>query len=151
MKTVIFISKSNTIYFLFAFFMSLVVNAQTVFVEPDNAAVLQGTLDRLDGPLRVAIAGKVKAGKSTLLNALVGERLAPTDTGECTKVVTWYRDGHTYQVTLHPKGGSAPVQARFHRDEGAIEIDLDGGVIRLPAHSPVERIVAVMVAARQAS
>ena len=32
-----------------------------------------------------------------------------------------------------------------------IEIDLDGGVIRLPAHSPVERIVAVMVAARRAS
>ena len=35
--------------------------------------------------------------------------------------------------------------------EPMIEIDLDGGVIRLPAHSPVERIVAVMVAARQAS
>ena len=33
---------------------------------------------------RVAIAGKVKAGKSTLLNALVGEMLAPTDAGECT-------------------------------------------------------------------
>ena len=32
-----------------------------------------------------------------------------------------------------------------------IEIDLDHGVIRLPAHSPVERIVAVMIAARRAS
>ena len=38
--------------------------------------------ERLEGPLRVAIAGRVKAGKSTLLNALVGERLAPTDAGE---------------------------------------------------------------------
>ena len=38
----------------------------------------------------VAIAGKVKAGKSTLLNALVGEEIAPTDAGECTRVVTWY-------------------------------------------------------------
>lgn len=81
---------------------------------------------RLDEPLRVAIAGKVKAGKSTLLNALVGELLAPTDTGECTKVVTWYRDGHTYQVMLHPNDGSAPTQVRFRRDDGAIEIDLDG-------------------------
>lgn len=104
----------------------LVINAQSIFPDGDNAATLQATLDRLDGPLRVAIAGKVKAGKSTLLNALVGERLAPTDTGECTKVVTWYRDGHSYQVTLHPKDGTAGVQARFHRDEGAIEVDLDG-------------------------
>jgi hypothetical protein len=79
---------------------------------------------RLGGPLRVAIAGKVKAGKSTLMNALVGERLAATDVGECTKIVTWYLNGHTYQVMLHGKDGSDPVQARFHRDEGALEIDL---------------------------
>ena len=104
----------------------LVINAQSIFNSGENAEILQTTLDRLDGPLRVAIAGKVKAGKSTLLNALVGERLAPTDTGECTKVVTWYRDGHTYQVMVHPKDGSPAVQARFHRDDGAIEVDLDG-------------------------
>ncbi len=105
---------------------NLVVDAQSVFTSADDADVLRGSLERLDGPLRVAIAGKVKAGKSTLLNALVGERLAPTDTGECTKVVTWYKDGHTYQVMVHPRDGSPAVQARFHRDEGAIEIDLDG-------------------------
>src|SRR5687768_10475222 len=56
---------------------------------------------RLDEPLRVAIAGKVKAGKSTLLNALVGEELAPTDAGECTRIVTWYVDGIAYRVTLY--------------------------------------------------
>ena len=68
-------------------------------------------LDRLDEPLRVAIAGKVKAGKSTLLNALVGEELAPTDAGECTRIVTWYRDGITYRVTLEPSDGRAPPGA----------------------------------------
>jgi dynamin family protein len=80
---------------------------------------------RLDEPLRVAVAGRVKAGKSTLLNALVGERLAPTDAGECTKIVTWYRDGHTYRVTAFPTTGP-PRQLRFEREDGAIEIDLDG-------------------------
>jgi hypothetical protein len=79
--------------------------------------------DRLDEPLRVAVAGRVKAGKSTLLNALVGERLAPTDAGECTRVVTWYQDGHTYQVMATPKQG-APRQLRFTRDDGVIDIDL---------------------------
>ena len=55
------------------------------------------------GPLRVAIAGKIKAGKSTLLNALLGEELAPTDAGECTRIVTWYQRGDQPQVTLHPR------------------------------------------------
>ena len=52
--------------------------------------------------------GKVKAGKSTLLNALVGEEIAPTDAGECTRVVTWYGDGHAPPVTLHPRDGGPP-------------------------------------------
>ncbi|HEX6336706.1 MAG TPA: dynamin family protein [Jiangellaceae bacterium] len=88
-----------------------------------------GTLDaaraRLREPLRVAIAGKVKAGKSTLLNALVGEQLAPTDAGECTRIVTWYRDGITYQVTVHPASGQ-PVSVPFRREDGALTVRLDG-------------------------
>ncbi len=112
--------------------MSLVDQARTVLLEAQtafagtDASAIDEALARLDEPLRVAIAGKVKAGKSTLLNALVGERLAPTDTGECTKIVTWYQDGHTFRVLVHPNDGSEPVQARFHRDEGAIEVDLNG-------------------------
>jgi hypothetical protein len=100
--------------------------AEQSFAGVPGAEALAEARARLDGPIRVAIAGKVKAGKSTLLNALIGERLAPTDTGECTKIVTWYHDGHTFQVLLHPRDGSEPVQLRFHRDEGAIEVDLDG-------------------------
>lgn len=80
---------------------------------------------RLDEPLRVAVAGRVKAGKSTLVNAMVGELIAPTDARECTKVVTWYRDGVTYRVhgTL-ADGGSVPL--RFDRDGGSLLIDLGG-------------------------
>jgi hypothetical protein len=92
---------------------------------PEARHRLQAVLDRLDEPLRVAIAGKVKAGKSTLLNALVGEELAPTDAGECTRIVTWYRDGITYRATLEPKEGQAR-QVPFTRDGGAISIELGG-------------------------
>lgn len=105
---------------------SLLDLAEQQLDGPDAATELAAVRARLSEPLRVAIAGKVKAGKSTLLNALVGELLAPTDTGECTRIVTWYRDGHTYQVLLHPADGSAPEQVRFRRDDGAIEVDLDG-------------------------
>lgn len=86
---------------------------------------LRTVVARFDEPLRVAIAGRVKSGKSTLLNALVGERLAPTDAGECTRIVTWFQDGHTYRVDVHPRG-LRPRQARFTRDDGVLEVDLAG-------------------------
>jgi hypothetical protein len=78
---------------------------------------------RLEEPLRVAIAGRVKAGKSTLLNALVGERLAATDAGECTRVVTWYRHALGYRVTaeLRPTGTR---DLEFRRHDGALAIEL---------------------------
>jgi len=84
---------------------------------------LRRVRDRLGEPLRVAIVGRVKAGKSTLLNALVGEELAPTDAGECTRVVTWYVDGPSYKATLHPRNGD-PRAAAFAREGGAISISL---------------------------
>jgi hypothetical protein len=68
-------------------------------------AVLQGYARRLEEPLRIAVAGMVKAGKSTLLNAILGEEIAPTDTAECTRIVTWYRYGHTPRITLYPVTG----------------------------------------------
>jgi hypothetical protein len=87
------------------------------------AARLNDLVERIDGPLRVAIAGRIKAGKSTLLNALVGERLAPTDAGECTKVVSWFRHASGYQVAAQLVDGSERTLA-FKRDRGALDIEL---------------------------
>lgn len=50
---------------------------------------------RLAEPLRIALAGTLKAGKSTLVNALVGDDIAPTDATEATRIVTWFRHGPT--------------------------------------------------------
>lgn len=86
----------------------------------DEAATIRG---RLEGPLRIAIAGRIKAGKSTLLNALVGERLAPTDAGECTRVVTWYRRGPGYEVEAVLTDGDRRTLG-FKRVDGALEVDL---------------------------
>lgn len=86
-------------------------------------AVLGQHLDRLDEPLRVAIAGKMKSGKSTLLNALVGEEIAPTDAGECTRVLTWYQYGARPRVTLVPTRGPAR-ELPIRRVEGRLHLDL---------------------------
>ena len=81
--------------------------------------------ERLTGPLRLAIAGKVKAGKSTLLNALLGEELAPTDAGECTQIVTWYSLSDRPHATLFPLEGK-PRERPYDRDGGALQVDLGG-------------------------
>lgn len=93
--------------------------------EPGAVEELERYRQRLAEPLRVAIAGMVKAGKSTLLNAIVGEEIAPTDTGECTRIVTWYRHGHTPRITLYPKSGE-PRILPLKRANGRLVFVLDG-------------------------
>lgn len=96
---------------------------ETYHEHPKTVSWLRAQLDRLDEPLRVAIAGKVKAGKSTLLNALVGESIAATDAAECTRVLTWYRDGNIPAVRLHPTAGEAR-QLPVRRTHGELRIEL---------------------------
>jgi hypothetical protein len=106
--------------------------ARRVALEaPDPLARRQAAevAERLSGPLRVAIAGRVKAGKSTLLNALVGERLAPTDAGECTRLVTRYRRGPGYEVVAQRHDGSREPLA-FQRAAGRLDVRLGGVVER---------------------
>lgn len=102
----------------------LLAEAREVYQGDDVAS---GMLDeyaaRLDEPLRVAVAGMVKAGKSTLLNAIIGEEIAPTDAGECTRVVTWYRYADTPRVTVHPREGR-PYPLPIHRTDGRLHFDL---------------------------
>jgi hypothetical protein len=101
----------------------LLARAGRELTDPDALAVVKSASARLEEPLRVAIAGMVKAGKSTLLNAMVGEELAPTDAGECTRVVTWYKDGPAYRVQLALADGGLEPRP-FDRVAGALRVSL---------------------------
>jgi len=104
----------------------LIKSAFTVYADDPAAVRVIDDLDRrLKEPLRLALAGMVKAGKSTLLNAMLGEQIAPTDAGECTRVVTWYRYSTTPYVTLHPIDGQ-PRRMPVKREDGKLVLSLDG-------------------------
>lgn len=105
---------------------ALISGALEVYADDTQAVqALQGYARRLAEPLRIAVAGMVKAGKSTLLNAIIGEEIAPTDTGECTRIVTWYRHGRTPRITLHPAAGE-PRNLPLKRVDGRLVFALDG-------------------------
>jgi Dynamin family len=104
--------------------------------DPATADRLQAAADRLHDPLRVALIGRAKAGKSTLLNALVGDLVAPTDAAECTLVPTEYHDGLTYRAWKMGEDGDVTV-ARFQRDDDGAHIEL--------GDTPVEEVVRLLV------
>lgn len=63
------------------------------------AAIARNVLRQLDSPLRVAVVGRAKSGKSTFVNALVGRAIAPTGSTDTTSVPVWYRFGETVGAT----------------------------------------------------
>jgi predicted GTPase len=84
----------------------------------------RGVLRRLEAPLQVAVAGRIKSGKSTLVNALIGRRVAPTDVGECTRLVTRFSYGTVDRVEVVLVDGTKRVLP-FDAN-GMIPADLGG-------------------------
>ncbi|WP_024445607.1 dynamin-like GTPase family protein [Mycolicibacterium iranicum] len=99
--------------------------------RPDIHNELRRIGARLNQPIRIALAGTLKAGKSTLVNALVGEDIAPTDATEATRIVTWFRHGAAPKVTANHRGGR-----RSH-----VPIDRDGGLSFDFAHLDPEDVL----------
>lgn len=99
-------------------------------------------------PLRVAVGGRIKAGKSTLVNALLGRQVAATDVSECTKVVAEYRFGLQDRIEVVPREG-APWSLAPNRDGGvpteigATAEDVDHLVVSMTVREPLETMTIV--------
>jgi GTP-binding protein EngB required for normal cell division len=119
----------------------LVVQAAADLTGP-AAAELRTVLAGLSGPLRVAIAGRRNAGKSTLINALLGELAAPTDRLECTRLVAWYRhddydharvvtrDGSEHDIVLLSQGRLPSTLDVAEEEIDDIEVWLHSDAVR---------------------
>jgi len=96
-------------------------------VGPRTAAGFTEVLRRLEAPLQVAVAGRIKSGKSTLVNALIGRRVAPTAVGECTRLVTRFQYGTVDRIEIVFTDGTRQVQP-FAPDGGIpaeLGVDID--------------------------
>lgn len=91
---------------------------------PPAAALLRSTLDRLADPLRLAVAGPAQAGKSTLVNALIGEELAPVELPGDPLASVAYRDG-TEPRAWWQDGHGAPYEIPMVRAESGLRLTPD--------------------------
>ncbi|MGJ4097872.1 GTPase [Corynebacterium macclintockiae] len=82
--------------------------------SPDLAARAEQLRLMVTRPPRVAVVGRLKSGKSTLVNALTENLIAATGALECTMAVSMYHNG-------------APARAEIH--------SVDGQVARIPLNN----------------
>lgn len=71
--------------------------------------MLRGGGARLGEPMRLAVVGQIKRGKSTLVNALLGEEVSATGRAELTFTVSEFRYADTPQIVVHYKDGTESV------------------------------------------
>ncbi|MEV0082224.1 dynamin family protein [Saccharopolyspora sp. NPDC050642] len=126
---------------------ALLIRTMTFYRDdPRTSTWLRGRLERLDQPLRIAVGGRVKAGKSTLINALVGAELAPTDAEERTQVSTFYQYGPEPKILVHTPHGAVQNVPVTTLDTGTIR-DLQhwrpDEVSRLVIESPTPGLQAI--------
>ncbi len=100
-------------------------------LQPGTAKILEQAQAEPTEPLRVLVLGQVKAGKSSLVNALFGEVRAATDSVPTTTLVTPYvlkRADLNGQVLLYDMGGyedpSAAKERRAQALAEAVRADL---------------------------
>ncbi len=97
--------------------------------SPQDANALGQVRNRLADPLRIVLAGRVSSGKSTLLNALLKQKIAPTDASECTEVVTWFKHGFPERVEVTLTDGSVR-ELPLEDGVGLSNISVPGGKIQ---------------------
>ena len=104
---------------------------------PESAHAIDDIRKRLDEPLRVAVAGRVSTGKSTLVNALLGVPVCQTGDVETTQVVTWFSHGDVERVEIVLRDGgrrraSLTEEGRLPESYGVAPEQIARVHVRLP-------------------
>ena len=89
--------------------------------ESEDLRIASDNLQK--GLFRLLVLGDLKRGKSTFLNALIGENLLPADVNPCTALLTVLRYGSQKKVTVYFKGDKPPESLDFATFKQTYTID----------------------------
>ena len=106
-------------------------NSESVGDEKSGRLELEKDLEDLEitsknlnlGVFRLLVLGDMKRGKSTFLNALIGENILPSDVNPCTALLTILRYGREKQVTIYFNDETAPEKIDFTTFKNKYTID----------------------------
>ena len=102
----------------------------------------------LANPVRIALLGEVKAGKSTLVNALVGEKVAPTDVLEATAVVQLLRHGPSEGIIVYKDGrreSLKPVDLYSLLDDNRGDVQFANSIERVELSLPLPGLESIEI------
>jgi ribosome biogenesis GTPase A len=91
--------------------------------DRDLADLTKASSNLQQGVFRLMVLGDMKRGKSTFLNALIGENILPSDVNPCTALLTVLRYGKEKKVTVHFKDGKLPESINFSAFKTKYTID----------------------------
>lgn len=88
---------------------SLMADGEATFYDMADDDSEDKIIPQLDHLRRVIFAGSFSAGKSSLINALLKEKLLPTDATPCTPVLTTLMDGEQASAIWEKIDGSVEI------------------------------------------
>jgi GTPase SAR1 family protein len=91
--------------------------------ERDLIDLRKASTSLQQGVFRLMVLGDMKRGKSTFLNALIGENILPSDVNPCTALLTVLRYGQEKKVTVHFKTDHPPESLDFESFKQKYTID----------------------------
>ncbi|VEP12073.1 Bacterial dynamin-like protein [Hyella patelloides LEGE 07179] len=92
-------------------------------LERDIEDIQKNSTNLREGLFRLLVLGDMKRGKSTFLNALLGENLLPSDVNPCTALLTVLRYGAEKKVTVYFNDHTSPETIDFKEFKHRYTID----------------------------
>ncbi|NEO67760.1 MAG: hypothetical protein F6J98_48405 [Moorea sp. SIO4G2] len=98
-------------------------NSGKLGLDRDIEDISKASKNLYQGRFRLLVLGDMKRGKSTFLNALIGENLLPSDVNPCTALLTVLRYGAQKKVTVYFNDDTPPEEIDFKSFKHRYTID----------------------------